>query len=268
MPLPPLPPRLVIPIVVLALVAAIATALESSHHPVQARSSSPLARTKAKVNPFSLIVCAQAGERTLRTRRPNFEVESTSTVYEKARARMARSHRRRHCSSESSSSSSSSDSEEGYGPRVSFKDNEDKKSHFELHERFRAVNVKYFKQIFNGTFPPKHLIKLAHNYTDGTLNKADEKTEDVQEVSGLIQLKRCFHVYGFAICYFAARPHVALQLHEALTDYRIRLSDLSVHCRFDSIRSYHYAFMSACILNGQDDPMAWSTDNQGYSTSW
>lgn len=148
---------------------------------------------------------------------------------------------------------------------MSFKDNEGKKPHFELHERFRAVNVNYFKQIHNGTFPPKHLIKLAQSYMDGTLNKADEKTEDVEEVSGLIQLKRCFYVYGFAICYFAARPHVALQLHEALTDHRIRLSDLSVHCRFDAIRYYHHAFVSARILNRQDDPMAWSTDNQGCS---
>lgn len=100
---------------------------------------------------------------------------------------------------------------------MSSKDNEDRKHYIKLHERFRAVNVKYFKHIYNGTFPLKHLIKLAHSYTDGTLNKADEKTEDAQEVSGLIQLKRCFHVYGFAICYFATWPHVALQLHEALT---------------------------------------------------
>ena len=173
----------------------------------------------------------------------------------------SRSHHRRH---ESSSRSSSSDSEEGEGPRVSFIHQEGNKPFLKLHERFRAVDIKYFKQIFYGTFKPKDLLKLAYDYTDwawSSESSKDKKNKGTQEASGINQLLRGFDVYCQAICYFAARPHVALSLHEALIDYRIRLSDFSIHYRFDSIRQYHYSFMSARILNGQDDPIAWSTES-------
>lgn len=89
----------------------------------------------------------------------------------------------------------------------------------------------------------------------------EKKNEVVPEVSGLNQLLRCFEVYAAAICYFAARPHVALQIEEALRDYRIRVSDFAIYYRFESIRSYHYAYMSARMFNGQDIPTAWSTED-------
>ncbi len=30
---------------------------------------------------------------------------------------------------------------------------------------------------------------------------------------------------------------------------------------FDSIRDYHYSFMTVRILHGQDDPVAWATED-------
>ena len=104
---------------------------------------------------------------------------------QKARTRKARSHRHRYLSSGSSSSSSDS---EGYGSRVSFKDNEGNKPFLKLHERYRAVNVKYFKQIYLGKFQPKHLTRLAHNYSNWSTDKKDRKDDDVQEATGLNQL--------------------------------------------------------------------------------
>ena len=56
--------------------------------------------------------------------------------------------------------------------------------------------------------------------------------------------------YGHAICFFAARPHVALELHEALVQYRLRLMEFSHTYYFNSIRTYHYAFMAKRILRG------------------
>ena len=78
----------------------------------------------------------------------------------------------------------------------------------------------------------------------------------------MVQLLRCFEVYVHAICYFAARPNVALDLHEALIRYRVRLMDFSLHYSFISIRNYHYAFMSKRILSRQDDPVVWLSEDQ------
>ena len=60
---------------------------------------------------------------------------------QKARARKARSHRRRYESS-GSSSFSSLDSE-GYGPRVSFKDNEGRKTNFGAYEHEYSISLPY-----------------------------------------------------------------------------------------------------------------------------
>ena len=80
----------------------------------------------------------------------------------------------------------------------------------------------------------------------------------------MVHLLRCFEVYGQAICHFA-HPGMALRLQEALCDYRIRLAELSMVYRFDTVREYSYAFMSDRILNGQDDPPAWTAgDDRCY----
>ena len=135
------------------------------------------------------------------------------------------------------------------GPMVSFTHARGTRPFLSFHERFRAVDVKYFKQIFYGVFRPEHITKLAHSYVHRSAN------EDIQEASGMVHLIRCFEVYGAAICHFA-HPSVALRLQEALCDYRIRLAELSMLYRFDTVREYNYAFIAARILHGQDDPDA------------
>lgn len=67
---------------------------------------------------------------------------------------------------------------------------------------------------------------------------------------------RCFEVYGQAICHFSA-PTVALNLQEALSDYRVKLSELSMHYTFESVKDYHLAFVALRVLMGQDDPSGW-----------
>ena len=181
--------------------------------------------------------------------------------YGRYRPHKSRSHRHRRRQDESSSESE--DSEAGVGPRVSFKQDPIGNQPFlSLHEHYRAVDIKWFKQIYFGTFKPKYLQNLSHTYAHWSVTtKSSKKDEDTINAANMMQLLRCFEVYAHAICYFAARPHVALKLHEALISYRIRLSDFSGVYRFDSIRIYHYSFMAARILHGQDDPVAWATEN-------
>ena len=92
-------------------------------------------------------------------------------------------------------------------------------------------------------------MKLAYSYVHRSAN------EDIQEVSRIIYLIRCFEVYGAAIYYFAY-PSVALRLQEALCNYQIRLAELLILYRFDTVREYNYAFMATRILYGQDNPDA------------
>ena len=158
----------------------------------------------------------------------------------------------------------SSDSEAGNGPRVSFlHDHSGNKPFLSLHDHYPAVNIKYFKQIYWGTFQPRQSMKLAHDalaWCTAPKGKKD-KDNETPESANMVQLLRCFEVYAHAICFFAARPQVALDLHEALVRYRIRLMDFSLTYYFDSVRTYHYAFMANRILKGQDDPVAWLSDD-------
>lgn len=125
-----------------------------------------------------------------------------------------------------------------------------------VHEHFRAVRIKYFKQIFLGTFnPAADLLKLSDTHVRRT-------SGDDHEISDMGQLLRCFEVYGQVICDYA-HPDVAFQLQKALSDYRIRLYDMSVWYTFVSLREYHYSFMIGRILHGQDDPVAWITEDIG-----
>ena len=156
------------------------------------------------------------------------------------------------------SSESSSDSEKGNRPRVSFMDAEDTQPFFRIHERYGSVDIKYFKQIFFGTFRSKDLIKLGERYTKSTISRASPQP------NGMLQLLRCFEIYGQAICYYA-HSDIALSLQEALSDYRSRLIVLSHTYEFDSIRNYHYAVVAANMLGGQDNPNAWSKRDERCS---
>ena len=63
------------------------------------------------------------------------------------------------------------------------------------------------------------------------------------------------------MCHYA-RPTVALKLQEALSEVRVRVSDLSVMYKYESVREYIYSFMAARILSGQDNPAAWATEDR------
>ena len=173
------------------------------------------------------------------------------------------SHRRRHARYVVDSESES----EAGDDMVSFVHHErGNKPFLPLHARYRAVNVKYFKKIFFGTFMPEHLTKLAQSYMNRTVDRKDkDKNDDLHEASGLNQLLRCFEVYSQAVyCY--AHPNIKLQLHEAFSNYRVRLSDMSVQYKFDSILIYNRAFMNARLLADQDDLVAWTSNNRGCNS--
>lgn len=88
------------------------------------------------------------------------------------------------------------------------------------------------------------------------------KDETIPDSVDMTEFLRSFaKVYTHTICFFAARPHVALELHKDLIRYRIRLMDLSLIYRFDSVRTYHYAFMGRRMLSAQDDPIAWRSED-------
>ena len=171
------------------------------------------------------------------------------------RGRVSKSHshrrRRRHHDNDSST-----DSEDDGGVKVSFLHAEGTKPFLHLHQRFRAVSVKYFKQIFFGTFKCDHLTKLAYGFNTKATN------EDPQEASGIVQLLRGVIVYGQAICEFA-HPSIALRLQQAFSGYILRLLELSVHHTFTSLREYNHTFMTARIASGHDNPLAWTMDDRG-----
>ena len=167
----------------------------------------------------------------------------------KSRSRRHRRHRRY------DSSDSDLDSEEGEGPMVSFLHAKGTYPFLTLHERYRSVEIKYFKQIFFGTFRPTNLLKLSRSVVD---RPGDDGTH---EAKGMVQLLQAFEVYGQAVCHYA-HPTIALRLQMALSDYRFRLAELSNTYKFDSVREYNSAFMITRILHGQDDSKAWTEDDR------
>ena len=173
-------------------------------------------------------------------------------------------HSRQRRSGRDDSEDDSSDSEAGDGRRVSFLHHHAcSKTFLSLYVHYPAVNMKYFKQIYWGTFRPSESMRLVHDAWSTTHKGKKDKDDATPEPSNMVQLLRCFDVYTHAICFFAARPHTALQLHEALLRYRVRLMDFSLRYYFDSIRTYHYVFMANRILRGQDDPVAWLSEDYG-----
>lgn len=123
-----------------------------------------------------------------------------------------------------------------------------------MHSRYRSVKVKYFKQILFGTFQAENLTKLGHDLTNRGASDAP------QDPRGVIQLLQCFGVYAMAVIYYA-KESVRLKLTWALKEYRYRLADYLYSYKFDSLREYNYAFMTARILEGQDDPVAWRSED-------
>lgn len=120
--------------------------------------------------------------------------------------------------------------------------------------RYHAVREKYLKQIFFGTFRAEHLTKLGNSNCYGT------DSDDIEDPTDMVDLLRCFEVYCQIVLHYA-HPSVFVQLQRDLSSYRIRLMRLSYEYPFGSILRYHYAFMTARMLYGQDDPIAWVTED-------
>ena len=118
-----------------------------------------------------------------------------------------------------------------------------------LHDRYRNVEVKYFKQIFFGTFRPINLFKLVQRVV---IRPCDDGTYESKRV---VQLLQAFEVYNQAVCHYAHWT-TALRLQLALLDYRFRLTELSDTYKFNSIREYNSTFMTTRTLHSQDDPKA------------
>ena len=128
----------------------------------------------------------------------------------------------------------------------------------DLASRFPTVQMKYFKQIFYGTFQPESLTKLGQGMADRAVQEAP------QEAKGMSHLLLCLEVYGQILLHFSAKA-VLDPLQQSLSQYRVRLLEMSVIYKFDSIRMYNAAFMRARILLGQDDATAWGLEDRRCS---
>ena len=172
------------------------------------------------------------------------------------RVRKSRSHKHRHHSRRYSySSGASTDSEEGYRPPVSFLHHkEGTRPFFDLCNRFASVHMKYFKQIFYGTFQPESLTKLGQSMSDR------DTTEAPQDAKGMAHMLLCMEIYGQIVLHFS-NSAILGPLQEALSKYRVRLIEMSVIYKFDSIKAYNATFIRTRILLGQDDPQAWARED-------
>ena len=71
-------------------------------------------------------------------------------------------------------------------------------------------------------------------------------------------------VYGQILLHFSAKA-VLDPLQQSLSQYRVRLLEILVIYKFDSIRIYNAAFMRVRILLGQDDVTAWGLEDRRCS---
>ena len=74
----------------------------------------------------------------------------------------------------------------------------------------------------------------------------------------------CLEVYGQILLHFSAKA-VLDSLQQSLSQYRVRLLEMSVIYKFDSIRIYNAVFMRARILLSQDDITAWGLEDRRCS---
>ena len=124
----------------------------------------------------------------------------------------------------------------------------------DLADRFPTIDMKYFKQIFFGTFRSENLTKLGQEMTD------QATAEIPQDAKGVIHMLLCLEIYGQIVLHFS-QVSILGPLQEALSYYRVRLIEKSVIYKFDSIKAYNATFIRARILYGQDNPQAWVRKN-------
>ena len=170
--------------------------------------------------------------------------------------RIHKSHSRKHYHRSRRYSDSSTDSEAGDRPMVSFLHHQEGEQPFyDLASPFPTVVMKYFKQIFYGSFQPENLTKLGQGMADRAALEAP------QEAKGMAHLLLCMEVYGQIVLHFSARNLLG-PLQQAFSQYRTRLIEMSVIYKFDSIRAYNATFMRTRILLGQDDPVHWALEDR------
>ena len=132
---------------------------------------------------------------------------------------------------------------------------EDTKPFLDLAARFPTVLMKYFKQIFFRTFAPENLTKLSQGMADRAAVEAS------QEVKGIGHMLLYLEIYSQIVLHFSAVSLLS-PLQQSLSQYRVRLIEMSVVYKFDSIRAYNATFMRTRILLGQDDAAAWALENR------
>ena len=85
--------------------------------------------------------------------------------------------------------------------------------------------------------------------------------EAPQDVKGMAHMLLCMEIYGQIVLHFFNSAILGL-LQEALLKYRVRLIEMSVIYKFDSIKTYNAIFMRTRILLGQDDPQVWAREDE------
>ena len=84
---------------------------------------------------------------------------------------------------------------------------------------------------------------------------ADRAAQEApQEAKGMSHLLLCMEIYGQIVLHFSAKSLLD-PLQQSFSQYRVRLLEMSVIYKFDSIRAYNATFMRTRILLGQDDPV-------------
>ena len=143
---------------------------------------------------------------------------------------------------------------DGPGERVSFLHINGEYPSVIIHRRYRSVDPKYFKQILFGTFIAENVTKLGH----GLKNRST--SDSFEDPRGIAHILQCLEVYGQTICFYA-HPSVGFELANAISEYRFRLAEYSWLYTFESVKDYNTAFLTARILEGQDNPLAWRADD-------
>lgn len=170
----------------------------------------------------------------LLTKAKNKKDDSDSQDSSRVHKSRRRRYRKRYYSSDSSTNS-----EEEKRPKVSFlhhKKGTHDQALTELTFASPTVIVKYFKQVYYGTFQPENLTRLGQGMADKITN------ETAQEVKGMVHLSHCMKIYSQIVLQFA-HPEKLRKLQLALTKYQIRIAELSITYKFESIRNYNATFV-------------------------
>ena len=179
-----------------------------------ARQRDSQAKKSLPEDPSSEKSISKLIQRALADARDKREISDSGGSYRVHKSRRRHRHRRR-CSSDSSST----DSEDGGRPKVSFLHQEkgtQDQAMTDLASHFPTVVLKYFKQIYYGTFQPSNLAKLGQGMADKMTGE-----DTTAEVKGIGHLNHCMEVYGQINLQFA-HPSKLRPLQLALAKYRIR----------------------------------------------